>query len=227
MLAALTRSGASLWMRCRPSSPWWSPPSCSTVLIRMLRGTMPTRVAPNGSVTRRRFVTATGTTAGRRHPRHRRSASSISAGYRAATAARAAFHLPHRPSPAAAHPRRRVVHGRRALADHHAERRLLPHRHRAADSRDRPVDLEAEDHRHGRERGRAHLRRAARPAARREHDDPHLRLERGRRKPDQQRDLARLPHPAPARPGEADAERRHGALAQPGRLDGRARRSRR
>ncbi|WP_431280156.1 molybdopterin-dependent oxidoreductase [Leifsonia poae] len=93
VLAALTRSGAG-WLDAVPSV------ITAVVgilvlgtLIKMLRATVPSRVAPNGAVTRRRFVTATGATA----------AGGVLAvvvgqvvasGYRAAATARAAFHLP-------------------------------------------------------------------------------------------------------------------------------------
>jgi DMSO/TMAO reductase YedYZ molybdopterin-dependent catalytic subunit len=100
VLAALTRASASL-MDAVPSVVAMAVAAILlTVLIRMLDGTLPTRVAPNGAVSRRRFVTATGAAAvlgvigialGQ----------AISAGYRAAGAARAAFHLP---APAVAAP---------------------------------------------------------------------------------------------------------------------------
>jgi DMSO/TMAO reductase YedYZ molybdopterin-dependent catalytic subunit len=93
VLAALTRSGASILD---------ATPSVVTAVVailvlgslsRMLRGTTPTRVAPSGSVSRRRFLVATGATAAG-------GALAVvigqvvSSGYRAAAAARAAFHLP-------------------------------------------------------------------------------------------------------------------------------------
>ncbi|MCI0158614.1 molybdopterin-dependent oxidoreductase [Leifsonia shinshuensis] len=62
-------------------------------LIGLLRGTEPTRVAPNGAVSRRRFVTAaTGTALGGILAAV--VGQVIASGYRAAAAARAAFHLP-------------------------------------------------------------------------------------------------------------------------------------
>jgi DMSO/TMAO reductase YedYZ molybdopterin-dependent catalytic subunit len=62
-------------------------------LIGLLRGTEPTRVSPNGAVTRRRFVAATtGTALG--GVLAAVIGQVIAGGYRAATAARAAFHLP-------------------------------------------------------------------------------------------------------------------------------------
>ncbi len=93
VLAALTRSGAGFLDAV---------PSVVTAgvgilvlgsLARMLRGTVPSRISPDGAVTRRRFVTATATTA---------AAGAlavvvgqvVATGYRTAAAARAAFHLP-------------------------------------------------------------------------------------------------------------------------------------
>ncbi|MBN9630506.1 MAG: molybdopterin-dependent oxidoreductase [Actinobacteria bacterium] len=62
-------------------------------LIGLLRGTEPTRVAPNGSVSRRRFVTAaSGTALGGILAAV--VGQVVASGYRAAAAARAAFHLP-------------------------------------------------------------------------------------------------------------------------------------
>ncbi len=62
-------------------------------LIGLLRGTEPTRVAPNGTVTRRRFVTAaSGAAVGGILAAV--VGQVIASGYRAAAAARAAFHLP-------------------------------------------------------------------------------------------------------------------------------------
>jgi len=93
VLAALTRSGAG---------PLDAVPSLVAAVVgilvlgslaRLLRATQPTRVAPAGAVTRRRFVTTTGASAaggvlavivGQM----------VSAGYRTAATARAAFHLP-------------------------------------------------------------------------------------------------------------------------------------
>jgi DMSO/TMAO reductase YedYZ molybdopterin-dependent catalytic subunit len=93
VLAAMTRSGAGVLDAV---------PSLLTAVVailvlgslsRLLRSTRPTRVSPSGSVTRRRFVATTGATA----------AGGVlavivgqvvSAGYRAAATARAAFHLP-------------------------------------------------------------------------------------------------------------------------------------
>ncbi|MFF1574040.1 molybdopterin-dependent oxidoreductase [Leifsonia sp. NPDC058292] len=99
VLAALTRSGAGLLDAI---------PSVITAVVgilvlgalsRMLRGTAPTRVAPSGSVTRRRFVTATSATAAG-------GALAVivgqvvATGYRAAATARAAIHLPRAASTA-------------------------------------------------------------------------------------------------------------------------------
>ncbi|MFI5060595.1 MAG: twin-arginine translocation signal domain-containing protein, partial [Actinomycetales bacterium] len=63
VLAALTRSGAG-WLDAVPSAV------AAVIgvvalgsLIRMLRTTLPGRATPNGAVTRRKFVTATGATA--------------------------------------------------------------------------------------------------------------------------------------------------------------------
>lgn len=93
VFAALTRSGAGLLDAA---------PSLVTAVVgilvlgalaNLLRGTTPTRIAPDGSVTRRRFLTATGLTAAG-------GAVAVivgqvvATGYRTATAARAAFHLP-------------------------------------------------------------------------------------------------------------------------------------
>ncbi len=93
VLAALTRSSASLWDAVPSLVAMIVAAVLLTVLIRMLHGTLPTRVAPQGTVSRRKFVGATGAAAalgvvgivlGQ----------VISAGYRAATTARASFHLP-------------------------------------------------------------------------------------------------------------------------------------
>ncbi|WP_345761449.1 molybdopterin-dependent oxidoreductase [Diaminobutyricibacter sp. McL0608] len=100
VLAALTRAQASLWDAVPSLVAMVVAAVLLTVLIRMLHGTMPTRVAPNGSVTRRRFVTATGATAGL-GILGIVLGQFISAGYRAATTARAAFHLPAPALPAA------------------------------------------------------------------------------------------------------------------------------
>ena len=100
VLAALTRASASLMDAVPSIVAMVVAAILLTVLIRMLRGTLPTRVAPNGAVSRRRFVTSTGATAvlgvigialGQ----------AISAGYRAAATARAAFRLPAPAVPAA------------------------------------------------------------------------------------------------------------------------------
>ncbi len=93
VLAALTRASASLWDAVPSIVAMVVAAVLLTVLMRMLHRTLPTRVAPNGSVTRRKFVGATSATAvigivgiviGQ----------AISAGYRTAAAARAMFHLP-------------------------------------------------------------------------------------------------------------------------------------
>lgn len=93
VLAALTRASASLMDAVPSIVAMVVAAILLTVLMRMLKDTLPTRVARNGAVSRRRFVTTTGATAvlgvvgivlGQ----------AISAGYRAAAAARAAFHLP-------------------------------------------------------------------------------------------------------------------------------------
>ena len=93
VLAALTRAGASIVDAA---------PSVVAAIVgilalgglaRMLRATVPTRVAPDGSVSRRRFLGAVGGTA---------AAGALGAavgqlaasGYRAAAATRAAFRLP-------------------------------------------------------------------------------------------------------------------------------------
>ena len=103
VLAALTRASASLVDAVPSIVAMVVAAILLTVLIRMLRATLPSRVAPNGAVSRRRFVAATGATAvlgvigivlGQ----------AISAGYRAATAARAAFPLPAPAVPAPAIP---------------------------------------------------------------------------------------------------------------------------
>jgi DMSO/TMAO reductase YedYZ molybdopterin-dependent catalytic subunit len=93
VLAAVTRSGAG-WLDAVPSVLTAAVGILALgSLTRMLHGTVPSRVAPNGSVTRRKFLGATGATA----------ASGVLAvivgqlvasGYRAASTARAAFHLP-------------------------------------------------------------------------------------------------------------------------------------
>ncbi|MBB2965889.1 molybdopterin-dependent oxidoreductase [Leifsonia aquatica] len=93
VLAALTRSGAGIVDAVPSVLAALVGVLVLAWLIRLLRGTEPTRVAPQGEVTRRRFVLAASGTA---------IAGAIAvvagqvvaAGYRAAAAARAAFHLP-------------------------------------------------------------------------------------------------------------------------------------
>ena len=98
------------------------------------------------------------------------------------------------------------------------QRGLLPHRHRPPGAGHRPDDLVRPGRRHGRGGGLDDLRGAPRAAAGRARRHAHLRLERGRRQPRRQRDLARLPDPRAARARAAAARRRHGAVAQRGRL---------
>lgn len=93
VLAALTRSGASV-LDAVPSAV----AAIVAILVlgalaRMLRGTAPTRVAPSGAVSRRRFLVATGATAAGGAIAVA-IGQVVSSGYRAAAAARAAFHLP-------------------------------------------------------------------------------------------------------------------------------------
>ena len=83
--------------------------------------------------------------------------------------------------------RRRRTRHRRPRAGHHAERRVLPHRHRPRRAGGRPVELEPAHPRPGRARGHAHLGRAARPPPRGERHDARVRLERGRRRAHRQR----------------------------------------
>src|SRR6478735_5769705 len=93
VLAALTRSGNSI-VDAVPSAlaaviailllGW---------LIRMLRETEPTRVAPRGQVSRRRFVTSTAATAGA-GALALVIGQVVAGGFRAASAARAAIRLP-------------------------------------------------------------------------------------------------------------------------------------
>jgi DMSO/TMAO reductase YedYZ molybdopterin-dependent catalytic subunit len=93
VLAALTRSGAD-WLAAVPSVLTAAVGILALAsLTRMLRGTVPSRVAPNGSVTRRRFLTATGVTAGT-GVLAVILGQVVASGYRAAATARAAFHLP-------------------------------------------------------------------------------------------------------------------------------------
>ena len=77
----------------------------------------------------------------------------------------------------------------------HAERAVLPDRHGARGAGGRSVDVEPAHPRHGRPGGDAHLGRTARPPARGERHDPRVRVERGRRRPDRQRGVARIPDP--------------------------------
>ncbi|WP_348787213.1 molybdopterin-dependent oxidoreductase [Leifsonia sp. NPDC080035] len=100
VLAALTRAGSGL-VNALPSAlaavagilllGW---------LVGLLRGTAPTRAAPRGSVSRRRFVSATATTAVA-GALAAIAGQLVASGYRAASAARAAFRLP-KPAVAAA-----------------------------------------------------------------------------------------------------------------------------
>ena len=87
---------------------------------------------------------------------------------------------------------RRCRAGRgRAVAVRDPERRLLPDRHRAAGADPGRRRLVPDDHRDGRSRGDDQLRRPDRQTAGRARRDAHLRLQRGGRRPDRQRRLAR------------------------------------
>ena len=96
---------------------------------------------------------------------------------------------------------------------HHAERRLLPHRHRAhrPAGRRRRLDRSTIDG-HGRPGGVVHLRRAGGDGRLRRHGHAAVRLERGRRQPRRQRHVAGRAAAAAARrgrrQGRGDADRR-------------------
>ncbi len=102
----------------------------------------------------------------------------------------------------------------------HAERPVLPHRHRPHRARGRSRRLAPARARHGGERVRADVGRAAGAAARGVMDHARLRVERGRRHADRQRPLARLSDPRAARPGAAHRGCRHGAVAVDRRVHG-------
>ncbi|MFE4951757.1 molybdopterin-dependent oxidoreductase [Leifsonia sp. NPDC056665] len=93
VFAAVTRAGSSI-VNVVPSAL----AALVAILILgwladLLRGTRPTRIAPEGEVTRRHFVTATTATAAAGIVATI-VGQAIATGYRAASAARAAFHLP-------------------------------------------------------------------------------------------------------------------------------------
>lgn len=93
VLAALTRSGSSL-LDAAPSIVAAAVGILALGgLARMLRATVPSRVAPQGLVSRRRFLGAAGGTAAS-GALAVIVAQMVGSGYRAAAAARAAFHLP-------------------------------------------------------------------------------------------------------------------------------------
>ena len=105
-----------------------------------------------------------------------------------------------RPDPARVRGRRRpadrrrpFADGRRPHADRHAERPLLPDRHRAPHADRRQRHVAAPDPRHGRSRDDAHLGRAAGAAAVRAVRDDRLREQRGRRQSRGQRQVDRRP----------------------------------
>ena len=113
------------------------------------------------------------------------------------TAARAVRPVPRRP---------------RAVAVHHAERGLLSDRHRAHRPPGRRRGLDADDQRPRRERGLVHLRRARGDGRLRGDGHVAVRLQRGRRQPRRQRDVAgRAAEDAAGqgrREGRCDADRR-------------------
>ena len=128
--------------------------------------------------------------------------------------------------------------GRRPRDDavRHAERRLLPHRHRPHRAAGPHRGLHAADHRDGRQRARAVLRRPPRTADDRARHHADVRVQRGRRTLRRQRPLARHAPRRPAPGGRRAARRRPGRrplgrrlrVRVPGRRrDGRARRARR
>ena len=101
-----------------------------------------------------------------------------------------------------------------------SERDVLPHRHGAAGARDRSGRVDPQGHGPGRAGGHDHLRRPAGPAVDRAHDHAHVRVQRGRRQPGRQRDLARPADPRPAGRGAPAPRSRHGPVPEPRRLDG-------
>ena len=82
--------------------------------------------------------------------------------------------------------------GRRPHADRHAERPLLPDRHRAPHADRRQRHVAAPDPRHGRPRDDADVGRAAGDAAVRAVRDDRLREQRDRRQPRGQREMDRV-----------------------------------
>ena len=121
----------------------------------------------------------------------------------------------------------------RHLAVHHAERRLLPGRHRVHRSARRHGHVAPHDPRHGRSRDGADVRATDVPGCHRTRHHARVRLERGRRPLHRERPMDRRPAEAAARGGRRPSRRRpdrlalrrrvHGRHADVGR-DGRARR---
>ncbi|CAA9373962.1 MAG: probable sulfite oxidase, partial [uncultured Nocardioidaceae bacterium] len=129
--------------------------------------------------------------------------------------------------PGAARPardrRRRAVRGaarpRRPRAVAHAERRLLPDRHRGRRPCGGRRGVAAPHPRHGRERAGADLPGPARPWAHRGVGDALLRLQPGGWRADRQRLVERRPGGRPAGRGPPAGRRRRGAADLRGRLD--------
>ena len=115
-------------------------------------------------------------------------------------AARVAHPAGRRP-PAPDRSRRGAGRGRRRLTVLHAERRLLPHRHRPHRAAGLGRGLGARDRRHGRATVHDLLRRSARPRDRRVRHHAHVRVERDRRFAARHRPLARRAPRRPARRG--------------------------
>ena len=95
----------------------------------------------------------------------------------------------------------------RADAVHHAERRLLPHRHRPRRAPGRRRRLEAAHRGRRRQPVRADVRRARRDGRLRGHRHDAVRVERGRRQPRRQRHVAGRAARDAARPGRRAARR--------------------
>ena len=141
---------------------------------------------------------------------------------RAAQVTAAATEIPPAVDPVAVARPGRVVRHRRADPARHAQRRLLPHRHRPDHARGRPQRLDAAGVRHGRPRGHADLRRPDGAAAHRALRHDRLREQRGRRQPRRQRQVDGRPPHRRARHGGRPARRDADRAALRRRLDGRA-----
>ncbi len=101
----------------------------------------------------------------------------------------------------------------------HAERDLLPHRHRPGAAERGPRHLVAAHPRHGGAGGHRHLRRPGGTAPHRGLGDAVLRVQPGRRRPDRQRLVERGQDRRPARRGRSAAGCGRGAADLPRRVE--------